>query len=303
MLLVVAVPRGAGAQVAAEFRDAVAKETSRGLTLEETRVVETGGGRYLAAIFRYPEGDKEHPDFQAFRLYYLADGARAAVERAAYDEQRVFFGTFDNEELVSGDVNRDGVTELVLSAANGGNCWNCSRVLVYALGAGDARLIAGGPMRLENVMGDDAPELLLGDTRWEFYDDFSHAGSPGGTLVYTWRDGKYVFAGPEAAAFYRRAAEALREELPEAAARVDASDPYSDERYMHAALSLYLIAAYTGQTEAARETLRKMLSEHAPSAEMRDRRKRILEDFLSGESARRLEEPKPGDAMPISTGI
>ena len=288
-------------QAPGPFRALIAKETAAGLTLEASQEVATAGGRYLAATFRFPEKHEGLPGGQGLRIYYLAAGSAAPVERARYDEQQIYFGTYDAEERIFADVNGDATTDLVVSAGNGGNCWNCSRVLLYSLEAREARLLAAAPMRLEDVLGDVSLELLVGDTRWEFYDDFSHAGSPGGTLVYTWRDGAYVFAGRDAADFYRKEAAPLRAELPEAIAAISADVLYSDEQYLHAALSLYLIAAYTEQLDKGAEELRKMLSEHAASAEMRERRKRILDDFLSGESADMLREPRRGEPLSIDS--
>ena len=276
------------------FRAVIAKETAAGLKLESSREVATAGGRYLAAIFRYPESHEEMSDGAALRIYYLGAGAAAPVERARFDEQRIYFGTYDAEERVFADVNGDATTDLVVSASNGGNCWNCTRVLVYSLGAKEASLLVAAQMQLENVMGDEALELLVGDTRWEFYADLSHAASPSGTLVYTWRDGAFVFAGRDAAEFYEKEVARLRSEVAPAVEAISAEEVYSDEGYLRAAVSLYLVAAYTERLDAGREELRKMLAEHAPSAEMRERRKRILDDLLSGEGAAMLREPRRG---------
>jgi hypothetical protein len=284
-------------QVSLPFRALVAKETAKKLKLEAVREVEVPTGKYLAAIFRYPEEDADKPDYQGLRLYFAPTGAMMAEERASYDEQRVALGTYDDESAAVVDVNCDKTPDLVATAANGGNCWTCSRVLIYSLGASEARLLASAPLQIENVYGDETPELLVGDTRWEFYGELSHAGSPHGTLVYAWRDGRYVFAGAEAAAFYEKAAAALRTEVAEGAKIITADDPYSDDAYLGAAISLYLVSTYVGQGGSGLETLKANLGAHAPNAAMRERRAKVLQDFTSGESSKRVESPKAGDAL------
>jgi hypothetical protein len=277
------------------FRAAVERDAQGGRRVAATREVSSVGKRFLAVVF---EGPKEESD-KTLRLYFVPDGATAPTSVQLYGEQIVGFGTYEDPETVAADLNGDGKKELVVSVANGGNCWQCSRVLLYTLEGSGPRLIASEPMRLEDLDGDGRVELLVGDTRWEAYDDFSHAAAPGGTLVYTWRDGAYVFAGSDASAFYDRELAEMRAGLAEAAAAIRPDDPYSDERYLHYVLSTYIIRAYTGQLERGREELARALGEHAASDEMRARRKRLLDDFTTGASAKLLSEPRKGQPLQI----
>jgi hypothetical protein len=276
------------------FREAVARDARAGLRVAATREATSLGKRFLAVVFAGEEGEDRR-----LKVYFVRDGEQAPTSVDLYAEQIVEFGTYEDPKTVVADLNGDGRRELIVSAANGGNCWQCSRVLLYSLESAGPRLIASEPMRVEDLDGDGRAELLVGDTRWEAYDDFSHAAAPGGTLVYTWREGAYVFAGSDAAAFYDKELAGMRAELAEAARGITADEPYSDERYLHYALSIYLVNTYTGRLEAGREELRRLLAAHAASDEMRARRKRILDDFLSGESATWLESPRKGDRLKV----
>lgn len=289
------------ATVPAPFRDAVAKALATGLTVADTRDVEAAGGRYLVVIYAYPEDAKEHGGDRALKSYFLAAGARAPKASDLYVEHLIDFGTYDDPKTVFADVNKDGATDMIVSVANGGNCWQCSRVLLYSLDGEELRFLASEPMTLSDVDGDGRLDLLVGDTRWEGYDDFSHAAAPGGTLVYTWRDTGYVFAGADASAFYERELTRLRDDLPDAIKNIDEKLPFGDEQYVSDAVSMYLIAAYTDQRDRGREELTRLMGEHVVSDAMRAHRKRILDDFLTGDSAKELESPRRGDALPKAT--
>ena len=291
MLVLSALP----AQLPEPFRAAVEVDARGGRRVVETREVTSLGKRSLAVLFEDPKDDGA----RMLRLYFVPDGATAPTSVELYSEQIVSFGTYEDPKTVAVDLNGDGRKELVVSAANGGNCWQCSRVLLYTLEGNGARLIASEPMRLEDLDGDGRVELLVGDTRWEAYDDFSHAAAPGGTLVYTWRDGAYVFAGSDAAAYYDGKLAELRAGLAESVASIRPDEANGDELYLHYALSIYIVHAYTGRLEAGREELRRALGEHAASDEMRARRKRILGDFLAGESAKLLSEPRKGQRLEV----
>ena len=186
-------------EVPEPFRAAVERDARGGYRAGATREASSVGKRFLAVVFDGPEGEN-----RVLRLYFVPDGASEPTSVELYAEQIVSFGTYEDPETVVADLNGDGKKELVVSVANGGNCWQCSRVLLYTLEGAGPRLIASEPMRLEDLDRDGRVELLVGDTRWEAYDDFSHAAAPGGTLVYAWRDGAYVFAGSDASAYYDR---------------------------------------------------------------------------------------------------
>lgn len=280
------------------FRESVGEELAAGMKIAETRETTAAGGRYLVAIYEFPENDTEHGGDKALKIYFLRDGAKTPMGKDLYVEHYVDFGTYDDPKAAFADVNRDGKTEMIASVGNGGNCWECSRVLLYTLEGDELKFLASEPMTIKDIDGDGVMELLVGDTRWEAYDDFSHAGAPGGTLVYAWHDGGYVFAGKDARAYYDKELADLRADLDEAAQGISADDPYSDERYLHDVLSMYMIYTYTEQLDRGREELLRLMSENVPNDDMRKRRLRIIDDFLNGDSAKMLERPKRGQSLP-----
>ena len=283
--------------VPAPFREAVGAVLADGLEMAETKEIRAAGGDYYVVIYEYPEKDEERGGQRSLRVYYLPDGSKTVKATDLYDESHIDFGTYDDPNTVFADVNKDGATDMIVSVANGGNCWQCSRVLLYSLDGPELRYFASEPMALKDLDGDGRMELLVGDTRWEGYDDFSHAAAPGGTLVYKWGAGNYVFAGSDAAAFYRDEMARIEADLPEAIKGIDASMDFGDEQYVGAAISMYLIAVYTGQRDSGREVFTRMMNEHALNDAMRQHRKRILDDFLTGESAGLLEHPKKGEVI------
>lgn len=282
----------------AAFRPAIAAVERKGLTVSAWSEHKTDAGRYLAVIYAYPESAGEKSGMKSLKLYFQRAGSSVVSSSDLYEEAILGFGTYEDTETVFADVNKDGILEFIVSAANGGNCWACSNVRIYALGGPTPRLIVAEPMTLKDLDGDGSLELLVGDTRWESYDDFSHAAAPGGTMVYQWRDGKYVFAGGAAKAFYEKELERYRAELAEAISVINAADPMSDERYLGLALSMYIARCYTDERERGEEELRRLLVDNAPGGEMAVKRARIMDDFLAGESARMLREPRQGDPVP-----
>ncbi|MGB5036487.1 MAG: hypothetical protein WBQ66_07770 [Blastocatellia bacterium] len=280
------------------FRPAVSAVERKGLAVEAYSEHRSDAGRYLAVIYGYPETAGEKAGTKSLKLYFQRAGSSVVSSSDLIEEAILGFGTYEDAGTVFADINKDGILEFVVSAANGGNCWACSNVRIYALGGPTPRLMVAEPMVLRDLDGDGSLELLVGDTRWESYDDFSHAAAPGGTMVYQWRDGKYIFAGGEAKAFYEKELDRYRGELAEAISVINAADPMSDERYLGLALSMYIARCYTDERERGEEELRRMLVDNAPSGEMRVKRARIMDDFLTGESARLLREPRRGDLVP-----
>jgi len=289
------------ASVPAPFREAVGEELKSGLSLADSKRVDAAGGTYFVAIYLYPESSKEHGGDKTLKIYYLAAGASAPKTTELYVEHLVEFGTYDDPKKVFADLNGDGTTEMIVSVANGGNCWQCSRVLIYSLEGAELRFLASQPMNLQDLDGDGKPELLVGDTRWEGYDDFSHAAAPGGTLVYTWRAGGYVFAGPDVPSFYKTEIDRITADLADAVKNMDPQLPFADEQYVGDAIQLYLISVYTGDGERGRDEFTTRMNEHVLNDEMRAHRKRILDDFLTGDSAKLLESPRRAESLPKAT--
>ena len=284
-------------RVSAPFRDPVTAELKTGLQLVEAREFTAPGGRYAFVIYAYPDEHPDHGGDKALKSYFLPDGAKAVTATDLYLDHFVDFGTYDDPNTAFADLTRDGKTERIVSVANGGNCWQCSRVLLYVLDAPEPRLAVSEPMSIKDVDGDGVAELLVGDTRWESYDEFSHAGAPGGTLVYKWTPEGYRFAGKDAAAFYSSALAELQADLVEAAKQVSADNDISDEQYLHDTISMLLIYAYTDQLDKGRAEFQRLMNEHIAGDAMRQRRKRILDDFLSGASAAELKTPRYAEPL------
>ncbi len=282
----------------AAFRPAVAAVERKGLTVSAFLEHRTDAGRYLGVIYAYPESAGPKSGMKSLKLYFQRAGSSVVSSSDLFEEAILGFGTYEDTETVFADINKDGILEFIVSAANGGNCWACSNVRIYALGGPTPRLMVAEPMTLKDLDGDGSLELLIGDTRWESYDDFSHAAAPGGTMVYQWRNGTYSFAGSEMKMFYEKELDRYRSELAEAISSINAADSSSDERYLGLALSMYIVRCYTGEQERGEEELRRMLVDNAPGGEMRVKRARIMDDFLTGESARLLREPTQGDLVP-----
>ncbi|HQR38123.1 MAG TPA: hypothetical protein PLF26_06930 [Blastocatellia bacterium] len=283
------IPRG--------FEAAVAAETADGVKLVASAETTTYAGTYMAAVYQLPESDKDDSGYQRLKVHFLPPGAVMVRTMSLYTEAHVGLGTYEDGDTVFTDINNDGKIELIASVANGGNCWNCSQVLIYALDGPDLRWLAAEPMTISDVTGDGVPDLLVGDTRWESYGNFSHAGAPGGTMVYKWDSGRYVFAGAEASGFYNSMLDRIRADLPDAIKQINADDALSDEMYVGDAISMYLIAVYTGRFEAGRAEFTKMMGEYVKTDDMRRRRNEVLKDFLSGESSKLLETPRRGQPL------
>jgi hypothetical protein len=281
--------------VPARYAKAVDTQVRLGMELVDLREAPTPAPTCAVAIYRYPEADPLHGGMLSLRVHRPGQDGTSSTRILAEDAY-VAFGTYDSATVFA-DVNRDGVVELIASVANGGNCWACSRVVLYGLGAEGPVLLADEAMRLEDLDGDGRLELLVGDARWESYRDFSHAAAPGGTLVYAWLDGAYRFAGPRYQAFYRAEAERLEADLAEAIRLTKNGDEFGEEVYLRDTISLYLVSVYAGRAEQGRAEFRSRLEAHVPSEEARKRREQIRDDFLSGESASLLTEPRPNQRL------
>jgi hypothetical protein len=287
----------ASPQVSAEFRADVAQLAAEGLRLKEA--VEAGleaNVRHLAAIFERarPKGLSESYEFRIIE----SDGrARKTIFRRAE-----FFFSFaaarDLTRLNATDINGDGSKEIILQSSSGGNCWSCNPLEIYRVRNHKAELVAAGPIQnITDLNGDGVMELLLTDARWENYGDLSHAAAPTAAMVYAWRNGQYVYAARDFAAFYRGEAERLRAAINEARAEIT-PDEFSDEMYVGQAIALAVTYAHAGEIERGIRELEALMKSSARSPAQSKRRAAILEDFRSGESAKKLRGMKYGD--PIS---
>jgi hypothetical protein len=286
-------------QVSGEFQPALAQLAAEGLRLKEAREASLeAGARHLAATFERA-GAKDPAQRYEFRI--LESDGRAA--RTIFRRTDFFFSfaaTGELQELNGTDINGDGLKEIIVQSSSGGNCWSCNPTEVYQVRNHRGELIAVGPIQhVADLDGDGTRELIVADTRWESYDDLSHAASPTALMVYAWRGGRYVYASKDFADFYRGEINRLRSAIDESKADITAED-FSDEAYVGMALALAITYAHAGQTERGIKELETLFNANARSAAQTKHRAQMLEDFRSGESAKKLREMKAGNAMPIS---
>jgi hypothetical protein len=286
-------------QVSNEFQPAIAQLAAEGLRLKEAlEATLEVGARHLAATFERA-GAKDPAQRYEFRI--LESDGRAA--RTIFRRTDFFFSfaaTGELQKLNGTDINGDGLKEIVVQSSSGGNCWSCNPTEIYQVRNHKGELIAAGPIqRITDLNGDGARELVVADTRWESYDDLSHAASPTALMIYAWRGGRYVYASRDYADFYRGEIGRLRAAIDEAKADITAED-FSDEPYVGLALALTITYAHAGEVERGVRELETLFNANARSAAQTKHRAQMLEDFRTGESARKLREMKAGNAMPIS---
>jgi hypothetical protein len=286
-------------QVSAEFQPAIAQLAAEGLRIKEALEANLdAGARHLAATFERA-GAKDPAQRYEFRI--LESDGRAA--RTIFRRTDFFFSfaaTGELQKLNGTDINGDGLKEIIVQSSSGGNCWSCNPTEIYQVRNHKGELIAAGPIqRITDLNGDGARELVVADTRWESYDDLSHAASPTALMVYAWRGGRYVYASRDFADFYRGEVSRLRAAIDEAKADITAED-FSDEPYVGLALALAITYAHAGEPERGIRELETLFNANARNAAQTKHRAQMLEDFRNGESAKKLREIKAGNAMPIS---
>ncbi|HKP13242.1 MAG TPA: VCBS repeat-containing protein [Blastocatellia bacterium] len=285
-------------QVSGEFQPAIAQLAAEGLRIKEA--VEANleaGARHLAATFERA-GAKEAAQRYEFRILE-SDGRAAKTVFRRTDFFFSFAATGELQKLNGTDINGDGLNEIIVQSSSGGNCWSCNPTEIYQVRNHKGVLVAAGPIqRVADLNGDGTRELIVADTRWESYDDLSHAASPTALMVYAWRGGRYVYASKDFAEFYRTEVARLRAAIDEAKADITAED-FSDEAYVGLALALTITYAHAGETERGVKELEALLNANARSAAQSKHRAQMLEDFRSGESNKKLREMKAGGAMPL----
>ena len=276
-------------KVSAEFQVEVSQLASRGLTLKEAVEASLeGASRYLAAIFQQENPKAPNEAFE-FRIIKGDGHASKTIFRRAD-----FFFSFDlggepNNRNAT-DINGDGLKEIIVQSSSGGNCWSCNPTEIYQVKNQRVELLAAGPVqKIIDLNGDGVQELVVTDSRWESYDDLSHAASPGAMMVYAWRNGKYVYASRDFAPFYKAELERLRMSIEEAKSQITA-DEFSDEGYVGLAIAVALTYAHMGELERGLREMEALLSSNVKSPAQSKHRAVILDDFRKGDSFKKLRE-------------
>lgn len=285
-------------KVSAEFETEVSQLTAGGLRLKEAVEASLDGtNRHLAAIF---QREKPKAPNEAFELRIIESDGRAS--RTIFKRADFFFSfTFAGEQnkLNATDINGDGIKEIIVQSSSGGNCWSCNPTEIYQVREHKTELLGAAPIqKLSDLNGDGVQELLVTDTRWESYADLSHAASPGAVMAYAWRNGKYIYTSRDFADFYKGEISRLRASIDEARTQITAQE-YSDEVYVGLSIGLALTYAHAGDVERGLKEMEALLNSNAKSAAQTKQRLSIIEDFRKGESAKKLQQMKYGDPLPL----
>jgi hypothetical protein len=285
-------------KVSAEFQTEIAQLAAEGLRLKEAVEASLeGSAHHMAAVFKR---DNPKEPSQAFEFRIIESDGKTA--KTIFRRSEFFFSLFGAGELSkanASDINGDGFKETIVQSSSGGNCWSCNPTEIYRVRNHKGELIAAGPIqKIADLDGDGVQELILTDTRWESYDDLSHAASPTALTIYAWREGRYVYASRDFPSFYQSEITRLRASIEEAKAEITA-DEFSDESYIGRSIALALTYSHMGEPERAVKELETLLDANSRSAAQSKHRATILEDFRNGESAKRIREMKRGDPMAI----
>lgn len=283
-------------QVSTEFESEIAQLSAGGLRLKEAVEASLdGSAHHLAAIF---QRDNPKAPNEAFEFRIIESDGRAS--KTIFRRADFFFSfklAGDSNKRNATDINGDGLTEIVVQSSSGGNCWSCNPTEIYQLRNHKVELIAAGPIqRIIDLNGDGVCELLSTDARWESYDDLSHAASPGALMVYAWRNGRYVYAARDFAAFYKDELERLHASINEAKSQITAEE-FSDESYVGLAIGLAITYSHMGQLEQGLKEMEALLNSNARSLPQSKHRAAIIDDFRKGDSSKKLREMKYGDPM------
>lgn len=284
-------------RVSAEFQSEVSQLAASGLQLKEAVEANLdGNAKHLAAIFERT-GSKDLLQRFEFRIFENEGQASKTIFRRS--DFFFSFGEGEARRLNATDINGDGLKEIIVQSSSGGNCWSCNPTEIYRVSNHKAELIAAAPIRrIADLNNDGIAELLATDARWESYGDLSHAASPFAVMIYAWKNGKYVYASRDFAVYYKEEIERCRASVSENKAYVN-TDDLSDEGYIGSVLSLAITCAHAGEIERGITELETLLNSNAKSAAQKKRRAAILEDFRSGESAKKLRMMKYGDPLPL----
>jgi hypothetical protein len=285
-------------RVSAKFQAEITKLAAEGYRLKEAVEASLdGAAQHLAATFERAK-PKDPSEAYEFRIFE-SDGQTVKTIFHRSDFFFSFSAAGEPASLNATDINGDGLKEIVVQSSSGGNCWSCNPIEIYRVSNHKGELIAAAPIqKIIDLNGDRLAELVVADARWEVYEDLSHAAAPSAMMIYGWRDGRYVYASRDFSAFYKSELDRLRASVEEAKEEIT-TDEYSDEVYVGRAISIAITLSHMGEPDRALKELETLMNSNAKSAEQRKRRRAVLADFTTGESAKKLREMKPGEPMPL----
>jgi hypothetical protein len=288
----------AAPRTSVEFQAEIAQLAAEGLQIKEALEASLeAGARHLAAVFERAGAREGNQRFE-FRI--IESDGRAS--KTIFRRTEFFFSfaaTGELNKLNATDINGDGLKEILVQSSSGGNCWSCNPTEIYQVRSHKGALIGAGPIQqVTDLDRDGIQELLVADTRWESYDDLSHAASPSAVMVYAWRNGKYVFASRDFPSYYKAELERLRASIEEARGQITAED-YSDESYVGRSIALAITYAHAGELERGLKEMEALLNSNARSQEQAKHRRAIIEDFRNGESSKKIRQMSYGDPMSI----
>lgn len=151
------------------------------------------------------------------------------------------------------DVNGDGLKEIVVNSADGGNCQACSEILIFQVKNGRADRISEFspdwviPKRLDDLNNDGVYELICSDSRWDMYEGVTHDRSPDIMIIYAWKVDRYRYASREFSSVYRVEIDQAHRKIEEANMAPD--DIAHDELLVSAAIELLLNYIHAGDKE------------------------------------------------------
>ena len=294
-------------RVSGDFQGEVERLKAEGLVLVEAAEASLDGrARHLAAIFKRARPEAADAT-QAYELRILESDGRSA--RTVFRRAEFFFsfatpfaasaGKDSGTGLNLTDINGDGVKEVIVQSSSGGNCWSCNPTEIYSIRNQKVELIAASPMQdVRDLDGDGSMELVVTDPRWELYGDLSHAASPFASVIFRWKNNRYVYASSDFPGFYKEELNRLRASIEGARAEIT-SEEFSDESYVGLSISVALAHAHMGEVERGLKEMEALLNLNAKSPAQRKRRAEIIKDFRSGDSSEKLRGMKYGDPMPL----
>lgn len=158
------------------------------------------------------ESLKEKSNFSPDKLIVYKNSLFNIPKIGTIEDGRIEFHKFNFK-----DINHDGIKDIIVFTASGGNCFCCEKIEIYNIK--DDRLIKAFKNRfgcINNIIdldNDGIYEIILFDDRFEFLDDLCRACSPSVEYVYQWKGKKYINTSVQFPNFYDKTIGNLTEDV------------------------------------------------------------------------------------------